>query len=322
MFGPIGRRALVATSIMAGVCGAASPAWATNGIASANASSTGVTATATSSTPSATGNGLVSVGVGGSSGGSSGPSGSSGRPPQYVVVPVPQGATPGAYVFPTSFGSSTYLPPASRFGQFFPNLPYCPGYCPLPTTSAAASASGAAAPAAGPSPVTLAIDAMDHANFGAATIQTSPPVGQAVVNFRTWVKVTNWAPVVASASAGPVTSTVTATPTTLTLSAPDSHSGGAFYHTISATCTGPGKAYIGSIPFAAQHSACELTWRWPSYAYGNGYGDSYPLSVSVTYHVTWTAAGAPGGGTLPDVTHTTTFPFLVREIQVIGVPTP
>lgn len=321
MSGFVARRAVGAALLTAAVVLVApAPAWSATGAATGTATPTGPTATAkylTTSAPvtpaasaSMLSNGLVGAGAGASSGGSSAPSG----PPPYTYVAVPNGTTPGMYVFPNQSGTGRMAALGGNPVHYFLPCSTSGLGCPSPAASP-----GPSAPPV--SPIALAITAIDHASFPAATIQTSPPVGKAVVNFRTWVKVTNWAPVVASASAGPVTSTVTATPTTLTLSAPDSHSGGAFYHTITATCAGPGKAYDASIPFAAQHSPCELTWAWPSFGYGHGYGDSYPLTVAVTYHVTWTAAGAAGGGALPDVTHTTTFPFLVREIQVLGVPT-
>jgi hypothetical protein len=314
------RAALVAVLGAAVVLGAASPSWATAAVfAAASVNSGGLTAGSHYST---------SAPADPTPGANTMSNGNSAAAQPYVVVPVPQGNTAGAYVFPTSPAPSTYLPQPSRFASapaFYQAQFLCPAgpnpACPLPTGP---SAPNPGSGASGPSPLVLAIEAVDHASFPPATIETWPPqnYGQGgsagvIVNFPTMVHMTNWAPLTASATAGAVTSTVTATPSSMTITSQDSTDGGTSYEPISTSCTGPGAIYNPNEPMSAQ-DACSLRWRWPSATYQ---GSVYPLKVTVNYSVRWTAIGAPGGGVLPSVTHTTTFGFRVGEIEILGGPT-
>lgn len=188
-------------------------------------------------------------------------------------------------------------------------------FCFIPTGPSAAKGASGPPP---PSPAELAIIAASHMRLPSPTIESWPSTAKSWVNFPTWVHVSNWGPTSTSASAGPVTSTVTATPTGVVLSAPDSTDAGETYQPITTTCAGPGQVYDESAPYESQHSSCTLKWAWPSANY-NTSGD-YPMTVAVTYQVSWIAVGAPGGGPLPSVSAPATIPIHVGEIEAIGGP--
>ena len=46
-------------------------------------------------------------------------------------------------------------------------------------------------------------------------------------------------------------------------------------------------------------------------------GTAYSVSVTVTWHVSWTSSTGQSG-TLPEITTTSSFAYRVREIQTIG----
>ena len=220
-------------------------------------------------------------------------------------LPGPDGSTSGTWGYPSGTN-----PPGCRNA-----LPA--GFYGPPTAFWVAATAGALAPA----PQQVAITALSSAQLIDPTFQTWPPDGHAEVNWPTWIHVSSgWAPISTSATAGPVTATVTATPTSMTVSSFDSSDGGSTYRRISVTCPGPGTAYNPNQPYSGQHSDCTITWAWPSANYGSGrsYG-MYPLTVSVTYSVSWAATGGPGGGgTLAPITRSTTVDFRVGEVEALG----
>ena len=178
---------------------------------------------------------------------------------------------------------------------------------------------GGAAPALPPQ--ALAQQALSSAGIVNPSFQTWPPSGRGEVNFPTWIHVSSdWAAVTTSATAGAETVRVTATPSAMTVSSVDSSDGGASYHPTSISCPGPGSAYDTNESYSAQHSDCSVTWSWPSanYASSSSYG-TYPLTVAVTYQVTWTAVGgAGGGGALAPITRSATADYPVGEIEALG----
>jgi hypothetical protein len=168
--------------------------------------------------------------------------------------------------------------------------------------------------AAAPAPQVLAQQALSSTQLPLPTVQTWPPSGGGETNFPTWVHLSApWAPVSATAAAGAVRVTVTATPTEMELSSFDNSDGGATYRPIAVTCPGPGAAYDPNKPYAEQHTDCSITWSWPSANYADG---AYPLTITVVYQVTW--AGPGGGGALPVITRSTTYPYRVGEIEALG----
>jgi hypothetical protein len=164
---------------------------------------------------------------------------------------------------------------------------------------------GAAPP--GVSPLVLAEQALGSAVFPQMAMGTNPPSGRLVVNFPVWLHLSRgWAPVSASASAGGVSATVTAAPSQVTWSMGD---GG------SVTCGGPGVAYDPSRSYESQvPPSCGYTYRAPS---TGSPGGVFMVTATVTWQVSWTAAGAAGGGALPAVSRSESVPVTVGEVQVV-----
>ena len=239
------------------------------------------------------------------------PSPNSGAPASYAPDPCqytwvsgadlagPDGSTTGTWAYP-------YVtdPPTCR-GALAPGQYGPPGAFWVPP--------GPAGPAA-PPPQVLAQEALSSAQLPGPTVQTWPPSGSGETNFETWVHLSSpWAPVSATATAGVVRVTVTATPTEMVVSSVDSSDGGTTYHRIQVTCPGPGATYDPNRPYADQHTDCSISWSWPSANYGSG---TYPLTISVVYQVAW--AGPAGGGALPVLTRSSTYPYRVGEIEALG----
>ena len=131
------------------------------------------------------------------------------------------------------------------------------------------------------SPVMVAQQALRRLSLGSPAIRMAPPTGAAqLVGVATWLWIdpAAWKAVSASASAGPVTTTATATPSKVVWDMGDG---------ASVTCAGPGTAYDPSQPNAT--TDCSYTWPAPG---------SYQVTATVYWSVTWTATGAPGGGSL------------------------
>jgi hypothetical protein len=129
--------------------------------------------------------------------------------------------------------------------------------------------------------VVLSEQAVKQLGFAPPTIEMAPPSGSPqLVGVATWLWIDRgaWRPLSASASAGPVTTTATATPTKVIWDMGDGQS---------VTCDGPGTPYSASHPDAG--TDCSYTWSRPG---------SYQVTATVYWSVTWTAAGAPGGGNL------------------------
>jgi hypothetical protein len=82
----------------------------------------------------------------------------------------------------------------------------------------------------------------------------------------------------ATASAGAVSATATATPTKVVWNLGDGKE---------VTCDGPGTPYAVADP--NETTNCSYTWSQSG---------SYQVTATLYWSVTWTAAGAPGGGNL------------------------
>lgn len=158
-------------------------------------------------------------------------------------------------------------------------------------------------------PRALAKDASDRAPIPLPGIRLSPPEGRdQVVNVPTWLWIdpTQWQPVSSSASAGAVTATATAVPESVTWSMGNGDT---------VSCAGPGTPYVPTTATTGQQPTCSYTFRRSSARAPDG---QFTLQATVTWRVTWDAAGAPGGGPLGTVTRTSAIPIHVAEIQALN----
>jgi len=145
--------------------------------------------------------------------------------------------------------------------------------------------SGARQPAAAVTvqiaPIVVAEQAAKTLGLSSPVIEMAPPDGASqLVRVATWLWVNPaaWQPVSASATAGAVTTTATATPTKVVWSMGDGST---------VTCDGPGTPYDPSAPNAS--SSCSYMWATAG---------TYTVTATTDWSVTWSAAGAAGGGTL------------------------
>jgi hypothetical protein len=121
--------------------------------------------------------------------------------------------------------------------------------------------------------------------FPAPVIQMAPPVAtDQLVNLATWLWIapSAWQTRSATATAGPVSATATALPAEVVWQMGDGQT---------VTCLGPGTPYDPSDPNATTN--CSYTW--PESSAGQA-GDAFEVTATIYWQVTWTAAGAPGGG--------------------------
>ncbi len=170
---------------------------------------------------------------------------------------------------------------------------------------------GGGQPPAPPVPGQVVAQAVRRAlRVPAPAISTNPAIGPSsatVVGVPTWV----WATpatvrtATVTATAGATTATVTITATGLAISAPDA----------TTSCTGWGQPWD---PATSQEGGtdCAITFNRSSAHLGG----TTPLSVSTTYHITWSATDGASGA-LEDLTTTTTTPITVAEIQTTNKPT-
>ena len=158
-------------------------------------------------------------------------------------------------------------------------------------------------------PEALAEQAADRTPIPSPEIRLNPPAGQdQVVNVPTWMWIdpSAWSPVSASASAGVVTVTATAAPTSVSW---DIGNGNVV------VCAGPGTPYDATADADEQHSDCTYTYRESSAGRDGG---AFTMRATVTWGVTWTVVGAPGGGSLGTAERTTTQEVRVAEIQAVN----
>jgi hypothetical protein len=130
-------------------------------------------------------------------------------------------------------------------------------------------------------PIVVAEQAAKTLGLSSPVIEMAPPNGALqLVRVATWLWVNpaSWRPVSASATAGAVTATATATATQVVLDMGDGST---------VTCVGPGTPYDPSAPDAS--SSCSYTWMTAG---------TYTVTATTYWSVTWSAAGAAGGGTL------------------------
>ncbi len=155
-------------------------------------------------------------------------------------------------------------------------------------------------------PEVLAEQASAQLSVAPPTVQLSPQADvNQIVQLPTWMWVSNWGSDSATASVPGVSATVTATPASVTW---DMGNGD------QVVCSGPGTPYDFGRPEEQQSTDCSYTYRHSSTSRPGGV---YQVSATMTYDVSWSASGAPGGGALAAVSETTTFPLRVLEIHAV-----
>jgi hypothetical protein len=142
------------------------------------------------------------------------------------------------------------------------------------------------------------------------------PAAFSVVNIPTWLSINPalWHPFQATATAGGVTATAVATPETVVWTMGD---GGAVQ------CDGPGTGYQAALPSDVQSTSCSYTYRRSSEGEPSSDGDpndgAFLVTATVTWEVTWTAVGAPGGGTLAPLQTSSSEAVRVEQVESVGV---
>jgi hypothetical protein len=137
------------------------------------------------------------------------------------------------------------------------------------------------------------------------------PAGSSVVGLATWLWIDPalWHDDMVTAAAGDVSATAVARPVGVTWSTGD----GAQF-----ACGGPGVPYAPAVPAGSQFTYCSHSYARSSLGQPTPDGDPddgrYPVSATVEWAVSWTAAGATGGGQLP--TLYTTGDTSLRVVQV------
>jgi len=175
-------------------------------------------------------------------------------------------------------------------------------------------ASPTAAATAPANPSTLLAQAVRSLALPSPNLGVNPP-GFSVTNLPTWLWIdpAMWHAYSATASAGGVSATAVATPVAVAWQMGD---GG------SLACNGPGVPYQVGLPATEQHTYCSYTYRQPSIGEPSPNGDvndgAFPVRATVSWAVTWTASGAPGGGTLPPLSTTSTTAIKVEQVESIG----
>lgn len=155
----------------------------------------------------------------------------------------------------------------------------------------------------------LAQQAADSVAIPSPGVQFNPSEQQgAVVNVPTWLWVdpAAWQPVTAQASAGGVVVTATAAPQRVDW---DMGNGDRV------TCDGPGTPYDSSRPADQQSTGCSYTYRSSS---AHQSGGTYTVTATVVWAITWTASGAPGGGSLGTAPQSQSVRLPVKEIQALN----
>jgi len=168
-----------------------------------------------------------------------------------------------------------------------------------------------ASPAEPPTPGELAEEAVQQTPLPRpiAGMSPAPPIPQ-LVNLPVflWIDPVQWVPQTASASAGGVTSTVTAVPLRVVWDMGDGES---------VTCDGPGVPYVPGVADELQPSDCQHTYRRSS---ARAADETFTVTTTMEWDVTWVAVGAPGGGSLGTARRSSTSAVQVSEIQTLNVP--
>ena len=156
------------------------------------------------------------------------------------------------------------------------------------------------------SPQVLARQAWGDLHLPLPDVRTAPPRGSAaLVGLPEWIWVPHryWAPVTRRASAGAAWAEVMAIPKRMSIDP-----GGGMQ---SVGCSGPGTAYDPRRTASAQRTDCSYTYSRSS---ASQPGTAYRVTVTVVWDGSWAGSGGVGG-TLPDISRSTTFSLRVGEGQ-------
>lgn len=159
-------------------------------------------------------------------------------------------------------------------------------------------------------PLVLAQSAREQLTPPLPRPRTNPTADRSqLVNLRTWLWIDpgGWQPLSKTASAGAVSATVTAVPSSVRWEMGDG---------AAVECRGPGTPYDPSRPESAQSTSCSHTYKRSSAGQAN---QRYTVRVTITYGVSWTVTGAPGGGDLGVIESSESLPLRVAEGQAIVV---
>lgn len=156
-------------------------------------------------------------------------------------------------------------------------------------------------------PQVLLEDALARLQIPDPVMAANPPLGSAsLVRVPAWLWLDGgyWQARSATASAGGASATVTAEPVSARWSMGD----GAVV-----ACDGPGRPWSAAAPMA--ESPCSHTYLTSSSAQP---GDAYPVTVTVTWSVSWTSTVPGVGGDLEDQTRSASVQVAVAEVQALG----
>ncbi len=168
-------------------------------------------------------------------------------------------------------------------------------------------------------PRVLALQAERSLQLPAPTLGLDPS-GTTVVNFPTWlwIDASLWHSYSVTASAGPVSATAVANPVSVRWTTGD----GAVV-----ICDGPGVPYDTGEPAALQATSCDHVYAETSSGQPSPDGDpndaAFAVVATVSWSVEWSAQGAPGGGSLPPLSTSSSAPLRVEQIESLfagGLP--
>lgn len=159
-------------------------------------------------------------------------------------------------------------------------------------------------------PTDVRNEAMAHLDLPQPIIEMSPKATwDQVVNVRTllWTDPGIWRTRVSTVSVPGVSVTVRAEPVALDW---DMGTADGKVH-----CTGPGVPWNQALSEEQQDTSCSFLYRHSS---AGQPGLRYPVTATLSWHVTWSVSGAPGGGDLGIVSRTASTSLRVIEIQTVG----
>jgi hypothetical protein len=158
-----------------------------------------------------------------------------------------------------------------------------------------------------PDPEELLARAQDELRLPSPAIAMSPP-GEQVVHVASWLWLDGdiWRDRTRSASAGGVTASVTAAPIRTLWNMGNGEV---------VTCNGPGEPYAAGRGNADGSSSCSYTYRNSS---AGRPGNTYPVTATIEWDLSWTVTGATGGGPLPGLTTSTSTAVPVGEVQALN----
>jgi hypothetical protein len=212
----------------------------------------------------------------------------------------PGGPTPGSWYSVTCTNQST--------GGQVTQTEWIANSTPTPT------ANPTSAPPPVANPYTVALQAERSMVLPRPRLEFNPS-GPAIVNLPTWLWIGDgvWHPFAVTASIGTVSATAVAVPEAVTWSMGDGHT---------VTCMGPGTPFDTSRPASTQSTGCSHAYLFSSAGQpspdGNPDHGSFTVQATVTWSVTWTAQGAPGGGVLPSLTTSTTALLPVEQVESVN----